>query len=253
MELRRELLLTIGALVLLNLFLAFGAIGLFVRMGPAIERILQENVYSIVAAEGMLAELAEAGGEPLTPEAQARVRRALDNTKQNVTEEEERPILATLDRALPSAMEGEPEGRRQAVGAVRQLIQINRDAMRKVDEEAQRLGSAGAWTAVFVGFLSFLLSVFVVVRLQKRFVRPLVDLHQVLEGAREGNRLRRCRLPDAPREVIQVTQAVNRLLDERLERTNDRSALGPHDPTPLPNRQTRERVGRKPPITTGDE
>lgn len=224
MELRRELLLTIGALVLLNLFLAFGAIGLLVRMGPAIERILQENVYSIVAAEEILAELAQAGSEPLSPEARARVREALNNAKRNVTEEEERPVLAAIERALPSAMEGEPEGRRLAVGAVRQLIQINRDAMRNVDQEARRLGGAGAWAAVFVGFLSFLLSVFVIVRLQKRFVRPLVDLHQVLEGAREGDRLRRCRLADAPREVIQVTQAVNRLLDERLERTNGHSA-----------------------------
>ena len=226
MELRRELLLTIGALVLLNLFLAFGAIGLFVRMGPAIERILQENVYSTIAAEEMLAELAEAGGETLTPEARARVGQALDNAKRNVTEEEERPVLAALERALPSAMEVEPDGRRQAVASVRQLIQINRDAMRKVDEEARRLGGAGAWAAVFVGFVSFLLSVFVVVRLQKRVVRPLVDLHQVLEGAREGDRLRRCRLADAPREVIQVTQAVNRLLDERLERTTGHSAEG---------------------------
>jgi methyl-accepting chemotaxis protein len=226
MELRRELLLTIGALVVLNLVLAFGAIGLFIRMGPAIERILQENVRSIVAAEEMLAELAEAGSGPLPPETQARIRQAFDDAKRNVTEEEERPVLVGLERALRSAIAGEPEGRRQAVGSVRQLIQINRDAMRDVDREARRLGGSGAWAAVFVGFLSFLLSVFVVARLQQRFVRPLVDLHQVLEGARAGDRLRRCRLGDAPREVIQVTQAVNRLLDERLARASDHAADG---------------------------
>ena len=225
MELRRELLLTIGTLVLLNLLLAFGAIGLFVRMGPAIERILQENVWSIMAAEEMLAEFAEAGA-PLTPEARARVGQALDNAKRNVTEEEERPVLAAVERALPSAMDGEPGARRQAIASLRQLIQINREAMRKVDEEARRLGSAGAWAGAFVGFLSFLLSVFVVVRLQKRFVRPLVDLYEVLEGAREGERLRRCRLEDAPLEVIQVTRAVNRLLDERLQRTQGDSTEG---------------------------
>jgi methyl-accepting chemotaxis protein len=223
MELRRELVLTIGALVVLNLCLAFGAIGLFVRMGPAIERILQENVYSIAAAENMTAELALAGGAPLEPDARMRIERALAHAKRNVSEEQERPVLATLDRVLPSAIAGEPEGRRQAVVAVRQLIRINRVAMRNGSEEAWRLGGAGAWAAVFVGFLSFLLSIFVVVRLQKRFVRPLVDLHQVLESARRGDRYRRCRLADAPREVIQVTQAVNRLLDERLERTSGHS------------------------------
>lgn len=223
MELRRELLLTIGVLVLLNLLLAFGAIGLFIRMRPAIERILHENVYSTVAAEEMLAELAHAGSAPLTPEARARVGQALDNAKLNVTEEEERPVLAALERAMPSAMEGDADARRHAVASARQLIQINRVAMQEVDDEARRLGSAGAWAAVFIGFLSFLMSVVVVVRLQKRFVRPLVDLHQVLVGARAGDRLRRCGVADAPREVIQVTQAVNRLLDERLVTANPSS------------------------------
>jgi nitrogen fixation/metabolism regulation signal transduction histidine kinase len=222
MELRREFVLMIGALVLLNLSLAFGAIGLFVRMGPAIERILRENVYSIVAAEEVLAELADAGDAPLGPEARVRVRRAVDNAKRNVTEAEERPVLATLERSLPSALEGERRGRSEVVWATRRMIQINREAMRNVDQEARRLGSAGAWAAVFVGLLSFLLSVFVIVRLQNRFVRPLVDLHQVLESARDGDRFRRCRLAAAPREITQVTQAVNRLLDERLERSRPR-------------------------------
>ena len=223
MKLRRELLLMIGALVLLNLSLAFGAIGLFVRMGPAIERILQENVYSIVAAEELLAELAGTGSAHMSPEARVRVDESLRKAKNNVTAEEEHPVLAMLERSLPSAMDGDPGARRNAVTSIRQLIRINREAMRGVDEEARRLGRAGAWAAVFVGFLSFLLSVFVVVRLQKRFVRPLVDLHEVLEGVRQGDRLRRCRPSDAPREVIQVTQSVNRLLDERLE-NNDRRA-----------------------------
>ena len=218
MELRREILLTIGALVLLNLLLAFGAIGLLIRMGPAIEHILQENVYSIVAAEGILAEFAEAGGAPLAAAAQRRVQRSLANAKRNVTEGSERPVIAALEAQLPLAMAGNAQVRAQAIHSVRELIRINRMAMRGVDREAQRLGSAGAWAAVFIGLLSFALSLFIVVRLQSRFVRPLVDLHAVLESAREGNRLRRCGLSDAPREVVQVMHSVNTLLDERLER-----------------------------------
>jgi hypothetical protein len=216
MDLRRELLSTIGTLVVLNLLLAFGAIGLLVRMGPAIELILQENVYSIVATEEVLAELADAGGAALYEQARLRVQMSLDRAQKNVTEAAERPVLAALERALPGAMAGEAGARRQAVQAVRELIHINREAMRAVDEEARRLGSAGAWAAVLVGFVSFLLSLLVVVRLQKRFVRPLVDLYEVLEGAREGNHLRRCRISDAPREVSQVLLSVNTLLDDRL-------------------------------------
>ncbi len=227
MELRRELLLTIGALVLLNLVLAFGAIGLFVRMGPVIAHILEENVYSIVAAEEVLAELANAPVGPVDSEAHTRIHEALDKAKKNVTEEAEHPVLASLDQQLPSALSGDPDARRQVVESVRHLIQINRFAMRQVDDDARQLGNAGAWAAVFVGFSTFLLSILVVVRLQRRLVLPLVDLYEVLEGARQGDRLRRCRLSDAPREVIRVTQAINRLLDERLERSSALSSATP--------------------------
>lgn len=217
MALRREILLSIGSLVLLNLLLAFGAIGLFVRMGPVIEHIFQENVLSIVAAEEMLSELAKAGGEPLMPEARARLRTSLTEAQRNVTEDDERPVLASLERRLPAAMDGEAQARRQVIDDLGQVIHINREAMRSVDEEARRLGTAGAWAAVLIGFVSFLLSVLVVVRLQSRFVRPLEDLHKVLQSARRGDSHRRCRHVDAPREVEQVSQEVNRLLDERLQ------------------------------------
>ncbi len=215
MDLRRELLFSIGALVLLNLGLAFGTMGVLLRMGPVIERILQENVFSIVAAEEVLTEFALSGGAGLAPEATARVNDAVNDAKRNVTEDVERPVLEELERVLPSAMAGDIQSRRAAVASLRDLIDVNRNAMREVDREARRLGSAGAWTGVFTGFLSFLLSLVVVVRLQRRVVQPLMDLHQVLEG----DRLRRCRAVDAPREVIQVAQAVNRLLDERLAHT----------------------------------
>lgn len=220
MELRRELFLSIGTLVVLNLGLAFGTIGVLLRMGPAIERILQENVFSIVAAEDALTEFALSGGLRLEPEARVRVNDALNKAKHNVTEVVERPVLERLERVLPSAMEGDIPSRLAAVASLRDLIHINREAMREVDREARRLGSAGAWTAVFIGFLSFLLSLVVVVRLRKRVVQPLMDLQQVLEG----DRLRRCRAVDAPREVIQVAQAVNRLLDESL--VNSTRTLG---------------------------
>lgn len=225
MELRREIFITIGVLVALNIVLAFGCIGLFVRMGPAIERILQENVYSIVAAEGILSELAEAGDTPLDPGAKERVQQALQDAKRNVTEDAEETAITMLEQVLPAAMEGDRAARRQATEEVRSIISINRGAMRNVDRDARRLGSAGAWAAVFVGFLSFLLSIFVVLRLKKRFVRPLVDLYEVLEEAREGEGLRRCRLSDSPREVLQVMESVNKLLDERLELTGGRARV----------------------------
>jgi nitrate/nitrite-specific signal transduction histidine kinase len=97
------------------------------------------------------------------------------------------------------------------------LVEVNRNAMAAVDERAKRLGSAGAWSAVFIGALTFLLSLIVLARLERRFVQPLLELHEVLNATRQGHLLRRCRSNvDAPREVLNLTQTINRLLDERL-------------------------------------
>lgn len=226
MDLRREVLLTIGSLVLVNLLLAFGAIGLFVRMGPAIELILQENVYSITATEEILAELAATGGTALPRDARARVGEALQRAQRNVTEDDERPVLDALERRLPAALAGDRASREVVVADLQRLIGINRDAMGRVDEEARRLGSAGAWAAVLLGFLSFLLSLLVVVRLQRSFVGPLIELSQVMDRVHRGDHWRRCHARAAPREVLQVLEAVNRLLDERVQRDHARDDPG---------------------------
>lgn len=218
MNLRRELFLAIGVLVVLNLALSFGAIGLFARMGPAIERILQENVYTIVAAEKILGELARLDhAGPLDEPERAVIGRALADAERNITEEEERPVLKALRQSWPNVANGEVNARVAFVTDLERLVVINREAMVEVDERAKRLGNAGAWSAVFIGVLTFLLSLIVLSRPERRFVRPLLELHEVVNSARQGHPLRRCRSGiDAPREVLALTQTVNQLLDERL-------------------------------------
>lgn len=221
MGLRRELILSLGTLVALNVVLAFGAVGLFARMGPAIEHILQENVRSTAAVEEMLAELATAGGLPLTDAARAQVEDAYQRARNNVTEAAEEPVLEAMARELPAALAGDAQARTALVREIHRLLAINRAAMQQSNEDAQRMGRAGAWSAVFVGGLSFALSFVVVSRLRRRFLVPLIDLHQVLEGTHRGEQFRRCRKGDVPAEIGQVLSSVNMLLDDRLERRQE--------------------------------
>lgn len=218
MNLRTELFVAIGTLVVLNLALSFGAIGLFARMGPAIEGILKENVYTIVAVEKILGELATSDDVvPLEDSQKEAIELALADAEKNITEGEERPVIDRLRQEWPRVASGEAGARAPFVADLQQLILINREAMVDVDERARQLGNAGAWSAVLVGFLTFLLSLIVLARMERRLVRPLLELHEVVNVARRGQHLRRCRgVVDAPREVLNLTQAVNQLLDERL-------------------------------------
>jgi len=216
MELRRNLLFSIAALVVLNLLLAFGAIGLFGRMGPAIARILQENVYSLEACETMLAELALSNGGPVSAEATKRFDDALDRVENNITESEEVPVIDRIRRGAPAALDGDDAAVEAMVADLRELIQVNRTAMAAVDRDAQRLGRAGAWAAVFMGILSFVLSLIVLRYIENRVVDPIEQVYAVLDASRRGDVHRRCQSRKAPAEIKAVMQSVNSLLDSKM-------------------------------------
>lgn len=216
MELRRDFLITVGVLLAFNILLAFVAIGLFSRMGPAIERILQENVYSIEACEEMLSVLASHDGAVPEP-ARGDFRQALLRARQNISESEEPPILDAIESRAAAALAGSPQSTLLVVEDIRRLIRINRQAMGRVDEEARRLGRAGAWSAVFIALLSFAGSMALVRRLSRRVVTPLLELHDTLEAARKGDPYRRCHFSDLPNELRTALKGVNHLLDTAQE------------------------------------
>ncbi|QDU69247.1 hypothetical protein [Engelhardtia mirabilis] len=217
MALRQEFTLSMGVLALLNLGLAFGAVGLLTRMGPAIELIMQDNVYSIDAAEEILIELSAADLYPAGERGSGPALEAFARARQNVTEVGEVAVLDSIEASLPGAFAGEQQAKRQLLASVRELIDINREAMERIEAEAERLGSAGAWAAVLAGIVSFLLTLLIVTRLRRRFAIPLASIHQVLSGALAGDPFRRCHTLSGPLELVQVGQAVNQLLDERQQ------------------------------------
>jgi hypothetical protein len=207
MDLRRELWIAIGALVTINVLLAFGATGLLVRMGPAIERILDENVASIDAAEEMLAVLASAGSEPLSPDERSRLDAALGRARARAVRPEVGSLLGAMEAQVPRAVEGMRESRRTLVLLLEQWIEGNRATMRDVDREAKRLSLAGAWAAVGTGILSLAMSLIVVTYLRRRIAVPIEELDRVLEDVRRGEAHRRCRLHEARGELLDARES----------------------------------------------
>jgi PAS domain-containing protein len=216
MQLRREFLVGLGTLVTLNVLFAFGAIGLLLRMSPAIERILQENVYSIEATEEMLSLLVASSRQPSRDVTLQQFEQALQRARNNVTEAEETPVLQTIQQHYRAAIGGDEQAVATVVRALQRLIHINQSAMEATGKEAQRLGFAGAWVAVLVALVSFMISLIVVHKLEERVLNPFVELYRVLQSILAGNPYRRCREIDAPEEIKRVLSSVNLILDERL-------------------------------------
>ncbi len=215
MKLRRDLLLSVGALVGFNLLVALSTVGLLSRMSPAIERIVQANVVSIEATGEMLRLLAMAGGAPLGAVQQEQFGAALQRAQNNITEPDELAVVTRIRARHEAALAGEVAARQVVIVALGELVATNRDAMIAEDRRAQRMGTAGAWSAVFIAVLGFLVSLIVIRRLRRSIVEPLAELYATLEAARKGDRFRRCTGLATPPEIRRIFQAVNEMLDEQ--------------------------------------
>jgi hypothetical protein len=215
MQMRQQFRLSLAILVGFQLITAFGAIGLLSRMTPAIAEILDENDFSIEEAHRMLLVLARRAFEPDQPALEQEFQQALARAYENITEPGEIEVLDQLKQSSPGALAGDAAALRQTVEGISRFVAINREAMLRADHEARRLGTAGAWSAVFLALAALASTVLVGRRLAERILDPLAELYEVSEAARAGDGFRRCRPMAATPEMVRLSESVNLLLDQR--------------------------------------
>lgn len=213
MRLRTELELAGLALVAIQVLTSFATIGLLVRMSPAVEQDLDENIETVGAVQEMFSALVLREGD--RADAQARFANGLQRARVNVTEPEEEPFLDVLDRLEDPALQGDPRALWQVVNALDGLSEVNHNSITRIDVTAKRLGYGGAWAAAVLGVMSFAVGVIVSRRLVLRVEGPLAEVDATLAAARRGDGHRRCAIMQAPDEVARIGQEVNDLLDQR--------------------------------------
>lgn len=220
MTLRAGFLIGIAMLVAIQLATAFSAIGLLTRMSPAVGEILAENVFSNEAAEDAMAALLLAAADVEGDHA-GDFAAAIDRARRNVTEPGEVPVVDTLDSLGRAVLAGDHQAVVPVVDAARELIRINRHAMQRANTRALRLGSAGAWAAVTLSLVGFLVSALVIRRTIVGVVEPVEELEAVLLAYRNGDSFRRCQGRAASAEMRRVLGSINDLL-ERAKRISAR-------------------------------
>lgn len=220
MSLQRDVSVAVGLLTGLAFVVALGAAGLLVRMGPAIETILERNGRSLEAGEEILRVLLVTRPGAVTPEAQAALDGALVRARQFVTEPEEGQIVAHIEQLAPRAIRGDDPARAQVADALATFAEVNRNAMRRADEQARRFSSGGAWGVVFLGLAAAVLSTAVSRRLRRRAVEPLAALDGALDAYLRGDRHRRVAALDACDDIRRLGANVNRLLDADMAKVS---------------------------------
>lgn len=193
-------------LVTIQVLTSLAGIALLGRMSPAIAGVLEANEQSVEAAERMLEVLVRGDVESTA------FLGALAMAEANVTEADERPVLALVRARSAAALGGDPAARDEVASALLRLSQINREAMRRADDDVQRLGLAGRWALAVLGLLGVLGSALALREARHRMITPLLELVSVLRARRSGDRHRRYVL-ERENELSRALAQVNDLLD----------------------------------------
>ncbi len=218
MQTRDEIRLGVGVLLIVQIITMIAAVALLSRMTPAIDQILLENERSIHAVERMLLVLTEPVPNNLDAIAvrQQRFNGALDDARGNITEPDEAPLIDDITLHGPRALTGDPEALAEVRTKLWQLSDINRDSMHQANRKAQRLGTAGAWSLVFLAVVGFGLSLTVMRRFRQTLIQPIDELGAVLDSCSHGDRHRRYNPRGAALEFRQVATVINQLVEEHF-------------------------------------
>lgn len=201
-------------LISLNLLMSFASVWIFVRMVPAIEKIIAENEASLEACEDMLTALTLADANALETQTSASAfSNALDRAIKNITEIEEPAVVERIKHSYAAALSGDRTAIRQTVEAISQLSKINRAALKRDHMKAKQLGTAGAWSIVFMSILIFLVGMINIHNIRVNAIDPLQEINSALTAFHLGDTLRRCSLKSPNRNVSQIFSQVNELMD----------------------------------------
>lgn len=212
----------IGAwtIVGINLLMALGAIGVFMRMTPAIAEIISKNERSLEACEEMLAALAFASCNKQETESHLEsFKNAYLRAHNNITEPEEPQALNIIKENFRQAFKGEKAAIILVTQATLELGNINRKAMAVADKNAQQLGRGGAWGIVFMAACSFLAGVIFIRNLNHKLLEPLDEMKNVLIAHLGGETRRRCTGANLHGDVRAIFANVNSVLDRSMHDT----------------------------------
>ena len=221
MRLARAFILGAWLIVAINLLMAFGAIGIFGRMTPAIENILQKNALSLQTCESMLAELNLARLSQHSNEALKRFKKALLKAQNNITEKHEAQALKKIEENYLQALNGNQTAIEITVKNLRKLGSLNHAAMNAANTNARQMGTGGAWAIVFMALLTFISGVILIHQITNKLLIPLKEIKTVLIEHLSGETKRRCTGFNLPRDIRSIYGNLNQVLDRSMHNSFD--------------------------------
>ena len=195
-------------LILLNLLMAYGCIWIFMRLAPVSGESNARNLRSLASCEEMLTAVAQNDAEAFSA--------ALKSAGNNITEPEETPVLEQLILKEKAAFSGDQTARKEVIGAICSLSQINRAAMENSAKQVSSFGMAGAWSVVFMAIAMLLAELIFKNKLMKGIILPLQEIGEVVRANSKGDHMRRCSGTGFSSDIQHICSDLNDVLDQAM-------------------------------------
>ncbi|MGI6680448.1 MAG: hypothetical protein ACOX3T_03020 [Bdellovibrionota bacterium] len=208
-------------LVAINLTVSFCTIWLFLRIIPAIDLIVQNNVSSLEATKSMALALSVIKDESASKKNIKNFKIALNKAKENISNKEEEEVLSKIEENYKKAfLSGNAlnntVARKELRLALDDLFKINQKEIVRLKKEASNISMAGAWGLVFMALFILFITMLFLKKLEKKLLLPLEELFEVIK-VRESNKFRRCKGTNLNKDIKLIFDGVNELLDERIK------------------------------------
>ncbi len=217
MKLSHLVKISASFLLLINLIIAFGAIWLFMRVVPAIDLIVKNNVSSLEACQIMLTSLSSVYDEGSIKKNLINFEYGLKKARENVAVDDEKVALGIIKRSYKKAFNNDIPSKKEVIFADNYLAEINAKEILRLKHEAKQVSERGAWGVVFMAGMMFFLSLLFLYRFDKKLLHPIEELYHVMKALKNDDKLRRCSVVGEDKDIKLIFDQVNKLLDERIK------------------------------------
>lgn len=203
--------------IFINLLLGLGSLFLIERVMPTIDNILTQNGYSISIGVELQEIMFQSVGEHNTsPELAAIFWQVVQRAEAAITIPGEQQIIDEIRIHGKKYWDGDFSSLISLTDNIRQLININLNAMNEKNRTSKAVGLAGAWALGFLVLASLLLQLILRKLIFSNLMEPTSQLLAVIRDYSNGNNMRRFQSADAFEEIKDVGHLLNRLLDENM-------------------------------------
>ena len=180
----------------------------FQRLEPAINMLNSCNTQSLYYTEQMLTSIS-------VQKDLNKFEKNLYLAKNNITEAGEKEVIDKIASSYLLAFKGNEKMEEETINEIAKLAEINRLAMEQAGAKAKKLRTIGIWIILFPSVFIWIIGIALLKRLNRTYIKPILELNDVIFEYNKGNSMRRCPSITSSKDLQKLYDGINTILDNK--------------------------------------